>query len=448
MGLTPLRFSGISQFSQDFQMIVDRTVQIAALPARALQNDQMRLLSQKSALADLRNPVAALAASLRGLDSLGVSRSLTGSSSQPSKVAVSLPDAAQAQPGSFTITDITSLAQRAIVTSTSGWASATEGPVAGAGGVLELVVGGQSLALTLEPGSDHLAGARDAINAANAGVTASLIHANGEVFLSVSANQTGARAIELRTTPGEAGANLLGVTQEGADAVFKVNGQTVTSPENYISGVIPGAALTLKGTTTGSESILIEIAGSRAPLAQALRNFASAYNELTSRIQQAEPLRGHSLINDLMGRVRSLHGQFGEGSIRGLAEIGVTVDRDGVMSVDELTLQSLPESRMEGVFAFLRASGAGLGTMAARFEEISDPVSGWMTEQIRSWDAADARTQKQIDAIYERVNAVQLTMSARLQAADVLLARLEGQQGLLDASIQSLQFTMFGRKDR
>lgn len=36
MGLTPLAFTGISSFSQDFQTILKRAVDIAALPAKML----------------------------------------------------------------------------------------------------------------------------------------------------------------------------------------------------------------------------------------------------------------------------------------------------------------------------------------------------------------------------------------------------------------------------
>lgn len=447
MGIPPLRFTGISQFSQDFQLIVDRTLQIATLPARSLQNDQARILGQKSSLVDLRSSVAALASSLRSLDSIGNSRALAATSTQSSKVSVSLPDATRAQAGSFTISEVTSLAQRAIATSTTGQDSPTSGPVAGAGGALQLVVGSQIWDLTLAPGSDHLEGARDAINAAGAGVSASLIHANGKVFLSLSADQTGARAIELRTAPGDPASNLLAVTQPGLDAAFKLNGQPVTSSENYVEGVIPGAGLTLKALTSGDESILIEVASSRAPLAAALKSFVGAYNELNKKIGESSALAGQSLVNDLLGRLRQIGGQFGDGKITSLAEIGIELDRQGVMSFQDAAFNAVPSWRMNDMFRFLRSADQGLASVAGRLEELSDPVGGAMAAQIRSWDESDSRIQKQIESIYERANATQSTLLARLQAADAMLARLEGQQSLLDASIKSLQFSMYGRQD-
>lgn len=450
MGIAPLRFTGISQFSQDFQLIVDRTVQIASLPARALQNDQATLLGKKSALADLRLPVSSLAASLRALDALGENRALSAASSQATKVAVTLPGNSTPQPGSFTISEITSLAQRTIATTSAGQPSAVSGPVAGAGGYLELVVGGQSFEITLAPEQDHLQGARDAINALGAGVTAALINANDEVFLSISAGQTGATGIELRTVSGDPGSNLLAVTQAGADAVFKVNGQTVTSAENYVEGVIPGAGLTLKALTAENESILIELSSSRAPVTAALNTFVGAYNQLNEELASAGAgaLRGESLVNDIYARVRQVAGQFGEGGIRSLADIGIEFDRQGVMSFDEAAFNALPASRLDQVFAFLKASEQGLSSLAPGLEELSDPVEGAMANQIRSWDTIDARLQEQIENIFERVSATQATLLVRLQAADALLARLEDQQSLLDASLKSLQFTVYGREER
>jgi hypothetical protein len=70
-----------------------------------------------------------------------------------------------------------------------------------------------------------------------------------------------------------------------------------------------------------------------------------------------------------------------------------------------------------------------------------------MVAEIRSYDEADSRFQSQIDKILERVNSTQQTLLARLQAADVLLAGLESQQNLLDASIESMRFSLYGRND-
>ena len=51
MGLSPLTFVGVSQFSADFQTILSRAVQIAELPIKALQNRDLDTLQKKTLLA-------------------------------------------------------------------------------------------------------------------------------------------------------------------------------------------------------------------------------------------------------------------------------------------------------------------------------------------------------------------------------------------------------------
>jgi flagellar hook-associated protein 2 len=448
MGITPLRFTGVSQFSQDFQVIVDRTVQIASLPAQLLMNDQQRLIEQKSAMGTLRSTVASLAASMDELSALGESKALSATVSS-SKVRVTL-DTSAAEPGVFTISEISSLAQRAVMTSTSGQATETSGPVAGVDGYLQLMVGGVAHEITLAPDKDNLAGARDAINALDAGVTASLVTADDGVYLSISASQTGATAIELRTVQDDPGSNLLGVTQAGADAVLKVNGQTVTRPENYIEGAVPGVSLTLNSLTEAGESIPVDLASSRAPVANALEKFAAAYNALNEQVAAAAAgaLAGNSLVKDLQSRMRQIGGQFGEGLVQNLAEMGLPFDQQGVLTFDDLSFNLLSAEKFESIFGFLSPEQGGLGTLAGSFREFSDPLAGFMVAEIRSYDEADTRLQVQIDKIFERVNSTQQTLLARLQAADVLLAGLESQQNLLDASIESMRFSLYGRNDR
>ncbi|MBI3679636.1 MAG: hypothetical protein HY235_04505, partial [Acidobacteria bacterium] len=52
MSLSPLTFTGVSTFSQDFQTILDRASRIASLPIQALQNQQKDLIQQKLLLSN------------------------------------------------------------------------------------------------------------------------------------------------------------------------------------------------------------------------------------------------------------------------------------------------------------------------------------------------------------------------------------------------------------
>jgi flagellar capping protein FliD len=77
---------------------------------------------------------------------------------------------------------------------------------------------------------------------------------------------------------------------------------------------------------------------------------------------------------------------------------------------------------------------------------LSDPVTGLMSYELTSYDATDRRLAEQIEVLSARVNSTQSTLFAQLQAADALLAQLESQQTILEASVESLNLVLFGKK--
>src|SRR4051794_4608587 len=111
MSITPLKFTGVSTFSSDFQQILDRAVSIAALPVKVLQNDQATLLNKKQALATIGSGVSALADAVRNLGEVGDASALTVSSSNTSRVTATNNGLTSA--ASYSITDITSVAAAA-----------------------------------------------------------------------------------------------------------------------------------------------------------------------------------------------------------------------------------------------------------------------------------------------------------------------------------------------
>lgn len=453
MPLSPLTFTGISSFSDDFQVILDRSVSIASLPARALEQEQAGLMRRKMAAAELRQAVADLAAALRQLGALSRGGTMQATSSSFSVQATAGPGAS---PGLYRIANITSLASQAVARSASGFADTDSTPVSGGGGQLELVVGGASHLIELAPGQDHLAGLRDAINAGNFGVTATILDAgpaagSQRYFLSITANATGQSNIELRTTPGDADTNLLATVSAGSDAAFELNGVAITSTSNTITGVIPGVTLELKATTQPGTTIDVTVRPAAAGAAGALQNFVKAYNALAEKLDRQTgkdggPLSGDSVVNDLKAILREITGYRIEGARGSLFELGVTLGSDGVMSFDPVVLQSLPPQELPQLFELLGDGTRGLSALESRLTSYSDPLAGSLTAYIQSLDRTDQRLTEQINAIYARVEATRQTLVARLQAADALLARLEGQKNLLNAAIESLNTVAFGKR--
>jgi flagellar hook-associated protein 2 len=454
MGLSPLVFTGISQFSDDFQTILNRAAAIASIPLRALQNEQADLLNRKQLLAELRTGVAALADAVEGLGAAGRTRALSAWSTNTARVTVTLNGATQA--GTYTISEITSVARAASETTASGYATADQTPVS-ADGILELVVGSQTYTLDLAgAGRNHLNGLRDAINELGAGVTASVLNTGTGAtpyYLAITANSPGQTTLQLRDVAGDPNSNLLTADNQGANAVFKLNGLTIVKPGNIVSDVIAGVSFTIVSKTDPGETVELRLSSSRSTLAAKLADFVSAYNTLRTKVSaQVGPaaglLSGDFIVREIQQQLRTLAAHEGAGSVRRLSDLGLEFDQQGVLSFDAAKFFSLSDAELAAAFDFLGSETTGFGGLSRALRQISDPISGLIKLQQDSYDAADQRLSRQVAELTSRIEFMQASLSARLQQADALLAQFESQQALLEASIKGLELALYGKRER
>jgi len=455
VGLTPLTFTGISQFSSDFQTILSRAVSIAQLPITALQNQQSNILQEKQLTTNLEGVVADLATSVSNLGSIGANQGVTFSSSDTTKVIVSSSSATT--PATYTISNISSLARTASESTLNGYANATTAAVASSGSV-QLTVGGQAVGdpITMDADHNNLTALRDAINAIpNSGVTATILSTGTGAtpyYLSISANATGQNAIQLM----DGATNLLTSSNPGANADFYINGAHVTSPTNTIDGVVPGLSFTIAGETTGNQTVTISGSSQSSTLANALQDFVTKYNAVTQQINaQIGPaaglLMGNPLIFGIRSALRGLLNYSGTGAIKSLGDLGIEMDEQGNMSFnmsttgpDKLPFNSLSSAQIAAAFSFLGSATSGFGALASRLTQYSDPDTGAIKTQQDQYDATDTAITNQINTLTDQANQMQQTLTSKLQAADALLAEMQSQQQLLTSTIQGLNFASYG----
>ena len=450
--ITPLTFTGISKFSTDLGTILSRAVSIASLPVKQLQSQQSTLLTQKQLLTDLNSSVSSLATAISALADLGTNKAISATTSNASRVSVSTNGATQA--ATHTITEITSVAKAASETSASGYATADSTSVS-ATGTLELAVGGTTYPITLDSAHNNLNGLRDAINQLGAGVTASVLNTgNGAspYYLSISSNTTGARALQVRTTDGDPATNILTATNSGANAVFKLDGIAVSRADNVIGNVIDGVTFTILNTTGVNESVVLTTASDRTQLVATLGNLVSSYNAVSAKVnaqigKAAGVLSGHQAIRQVKDAQRAFTNYQGlpDSNVKALTDLGIELDANGAMTLNSDKFYSLSNADLSAAFDFLGSRSSGLGAMAAKFTDISDRTSGSIVTEQKQMDVADARMSKQVDDLKTRIDYMQKSLAAQLQAADALLASLDSQQSILTGSVQSMNLVMFGK---
>jgi flagellar hook-associated protein 2 len=238
MGTTAAQyFTGLSTYSSDFQSIIQRAVSIQQIPITALQRQQTDNLNQKQALIALNPDVASLGSAVAALGTMAANQGVSASSSDSSTVSIT--NIGATAPGTYTVSNISSLAATASETSLTGYADTSTAAVSQTGQV-NLVVGSHTYGLNLT-GKNNLNGLVNAINNAGAGVNATILHIGSMNYLSVAANNTGATTLQLNDAP----LDLVTNTGTGAETSTRTYANSAIAP---VSG--EGNVNLLVGSTT------------------------------------------------------------------------------------------------------------------------------------------------------------------------------------------------------
>ncbi len=445
MGLTPLTFTGVSQFSTDLQTILDRAVKIANIPVQQLQNRDLDVLKQKTLLSDLSSSVSGLESQLSSLADTASQHALTASSSDSSVVSVNSTTADIAT--NYTINSVTSIATTASERSLSSYADSASTPVSSTGD-LKLTVGSQEYNFSVT--NNSLVGVRDAINALGAGVTASILTTADGNYLSVSANGSGANAIQLYDDPTGANTPLLTADNPGSNAVFQLNGITITQSQNLVNTVIPGVTFTLEGTS--ASPVTITLSSDRSQISSALQSFVDQYNQTAAKASaQVGPsaglLSGNFVVRHLQSVLRNIASfRSTSGTVNSLTDLGISFDDQGKASFDSSAITGLSDTQLSDAFTFLGDAAGGLGQYASKLQEITDPINGLIALEQDGLTRVDKQLQDQVDQLNQRITVMKNGLTLKLQQADSLLASLESQQNTITASLQGLNSVLYGKR--
>ncbi|MFC7287725.1 flagellar filament capping protein FliD [Herminiimonas glaciei] len=230
--------------------------------------------------------------------------------------------------------------------------------------------------VTIKNGDNSLQGIRDAVNAANIGVTATLV-SNGSAapdHLVFTSNKTGAVSSMKIDVDGDpalqsllgydpAGTQSLKQNSAGQNTQLTVNGFFVDSPTNEVKEAIQGVTLNVSkiGNTTMS------IAKDTAAVETSVKAFIKAYNDLTGTIKKltaydATTKTGGLLVGDSTARtIQEQLSRTLSASLEGLSntnmslpQLGVTVQRDGTLALDSAKLSKMMDTNyndIAGLFA-------------------------------------------------------------------------------------------------
>lgn len=436
--------SASSSVAIDVNSLVSQLMTLERKPIDKLNAKVTSYQTKISSFGTISGLVSGFQSALQSLGS-----SLQGFSATSSDTSVfSASAASTAAAGTYSL-NITTLAQ-AQKLAAAGQASDTSAIATGAS-TATFTVGTTSTDVTIAAGAT-LQDIRAAINAANIGVTATIVNdGSGLPYrLALSSDNTGtSNAISSITvkTGGDAAVNDLlafnptenvpapavpmAQTVAAQNANFTVNGIAISSASNTVTNAIQGATLTL---SKENASATLTVARDTAAINKAVSGFVDAYNSLAGQIKSrsaygnatttAGVLAGDGTLRLMLEQLRGIFSTpAGGGTLTTLAQVGVAFQKDGTLKLDSSKLSSAMTSNF-GDVVNLFSSATGFAT---RLEAWSNSVlasGGLIDTRTKSLNTSIRGYNDQISKLEVQMTALQKKYTTQYSQLNMLLSNM------------------------
>jgi flagellar hook-associated protein 2 len=447
----------------DVNSIISQLMAIERQPLAALERRETQLSTELSEFGKLQGMVATMRDKAAALSSSTLWGRTAGSSADS---AIAVTTAAGAATGAYAV----QVQQLAAAQTVSSRRFSTSDPAVFGAGTLTIELGtwsgdpvtgfgakagASAVTVTLGAEDDTLAEVRDKINAADAGVIATVINDAAGQRLAVRSKDTGAEN-GFRISTAESvddgmaanglsalafdarSASPMALNQRAANALATINGIDVESASNTLADVSDGVTLRLTKTTT--TPVEVTVATDSAAAKTAIEDFVKAFNELASHIrtqtryddttQRAGAMQGDSLVLGIQRQMRALLGDASSASstFARLSDVGITLQRDGTLAVDAAALDNGLANPAE-LRNLLATDGSGIADSGfmRRFKDLGDALLGS--------DGAFETRNDSLRANIDRNEDRQSQMQARLDATE---KRLRAQYTALDRNMGQL----------
>ncbi len=392
--------TAISSGGLDVQGLVSQLMTAEQIPITKLTAQQASYQAKLSAFGTIQGAMSSFQGSLATLKN--ASSFQTVSATPSDSTVMSATALTSAPPGSYSI-DVTSLAQSQKLVATGqtsvstpiGTGAATTltfdfGTITGtltggkyASGTTFTSNGNGVKTVTIDSTNNSLQGMRDAINAANIGVTASIINdgsatpyrlvlssSNLGITNSLKISATGDASVSglLANDPAAALGQNLSETVSASNATMQVNGILISKTSNSVSDVIPGVTLNLTKLTTIGAPVTLTVARDTTAITKSVNDFVTAFNSVNKTLSDlsaynastktAAVLQGNATVRNLQAQLRGVLNTPGAGSLTSLTQIGVTFQRDGSLALDSTKLATVIQTNFTGIAGLFAATGS------------------------------------------------------------------------------------------
>ncbi|MDN4587321.1 hypothetical protein DBA29_02235 [Xenophilus aerolatus] len=453
----------------DVESIITKLMNVEKVPLTKLQTTASAIDSKISAYGTLQSQFASLQDIANKLATASAWNSKTATSSDATVVKAAITDGARASATSFSV-QVSQLAKAQSAASAAVAAGSATGT-----GTLKLQLGNWSsgsfvakdgsseLSIDITAADATVSGVAARINAANAGVTATVVtDSTGERLLLRSSTTGESSGFRLQVVDGDgndaddaglsrfafdpaagafgmAGAAQASALQMGQNAHATLNGIAIDSETNTLSDTVPGLSMTLTKETTSA--VEVSVAVDNTAITKLANDFVTAYNATNSMLNQATKydastktaalLQGDSTTVSMQNALRRLLSTTTAGNIPMLSNLGIGVSKagDGSIALDSTKFSAaLAKSPADVQTFFTNATGndatQGFGLKLKGLMDTLLGTGGAIASKTASLDKQKKANSSDQDAMNSRLAATEARIRAQYTALDTKVASL------------------------
>ncbi|MCW7540538.1 flagellar filament capping protein FliD [Aquabacterium sp. A7-Y] len=443
----------------DVSSIVEQLVTLERRPIEQLTAQKTTLQSKLSAFGLMQSYTVNVQDAVNKLTSASL---WTQTKALTTDTSVSATSTATAVSATYSV-DVTQLAQAQTLAS-GPYASTTTALGAGTLTITAAKVGSTGVDVVIDA-DDTLEDVRTKINAADAGVSASIVKDGAGSRLVLRSTATGEdNAVSIAATGDPALQQLsydpnlttgqMSQVQAAKNAKIKIDGLEVVSATNTFDGSVEGLKLTVSKTTTSP--VQVKVGTDTEAMRKAVDDFVKAYNDINKYISDqtkynedtkvAGTLQGDRSTLSLQSQLRAVLTQSSAASTAfpRLSDLGLEIQRDGSLKVNNTKLNAAMNNNLEQLgkaFSNNDTAQPANNGFAVRIKALTSALlktDGLVSTRTQGLRDSIERNEDQVAKMEDRVAAVQARLLRQYSAMDSSISKLNGLNSYVTQQLAAL----------
>lgn len=293
--------------------------------------------------------------------------------------------------------------------------------------------------LTIDSTNNTLAGVRDAINATNSSVNATIVNDGTSNRLVITSKDTG-EVNSLKISVADSDTNHLDTTglsqlaydptatsgngknlsqvQEAKNAILDIDGIAIVKASNTITDAIEG--VTLNVLTTSASSFNLGVASNQDAVKTSVTSFVDAFNKLDTTLRSltkydetgkaSGALLGDATARSVVNQIRSVMTKTiaNGNTINSLSQIGVSFQRDGKLALDATKLNTAVSSSFSSISGLFAATAKASDPLVTYAGSTSKTKEGTYAVTVSQLGSTTVNTQGTINGVAATGNLTNL----------------------------------------